>query len=184
MDAVYYWPALNGEAYHLPTLSAPVALFSLTKLTGHAASRFGWAVVEDKSIAERMASWLQLQTFAVSIESFYRARILVNYLISSNGNVFFNYVQEKLAVRWGQLEKVVAENPAMTIESKPLTQYGWIKVANLTDDQIKERFAAVGLEPQPGTSFGSPGYVRFNLMEYSATWTNVLNRLKEVDLTP
>ncbi|OAY58512.1 hypothetical protein MANES_02G183501v8 [Manihot esculenta] len=58
-DHAYYWP-------HFTAIPAPadedVMLFTLSKLTGHAGSRFGWAMLKDKAVYERMERYLKLNT--------------------------------------------------------------------------------------------------------------------------
>ena len=61
-DSAYYWP------HFTPIEDAPrtaelrehdVALFTLSKLTGHAGTRIGWAMTRDEEVAKRMASFVR-----------------------------------------------------------------------------------------------------------------------------
>ncbi|KAI5312522.1 hypothetical protein L3X38_041695 [Prunus dulcis] len=55
-DRVYYWP-------HFTAIPAPaddeLMIFSISKFTGHAGSRFGWAVVKDESVYKRMSEYIE-----------------------------------------------------------------------------------------------------------------------------
>ncbi|CAL2276563.1 unnamed protein product [Prunus armeniaca] len=62
-DRVYYWP-------HFTAIPAPaddeLMIFSISKFTGHAGSRFGWAVVKDESVYKRMSEYIELSSLGVS----------------------------------------------------------------------------------------------------------------------
>ena len=73
-DHVYHWPTiLNPEQDTIELDNEEIMLFSLSKLTGHAASRIGWALVKDAQVAKDMASFVWLQSTHASVEAQYSA---------------------------------------------------------------------------------------------------------------
>ncbi|CAM6126897.1 unnamed protein product [Calypogeia fissa] len=62
-DLAYYWP-------HYVPITAPadgdLMLFTLSKNTGHAGTRIGWAIVTDLEVAQKMAKFIELNSIGVS----------------------------------------------------------------------------------------------------------------------
>lgn len=56
-DRAYYWP-------HFTAIPAPadddLMIFTISKLTGHAGSRFGWALVKDDSLPKNVAIYTDI----------------------------------------------------------------------------------------------------------------------------
>lgn len=77
-DLVYYWPSLQPDP--LVPYDGDVLYFSFTKMSGHAATRFGWAFVKDPVIAEHMGDFIYKTTFHVSVEACFKALQVFNYL--------------------------------------------------------------------------------------------------------
>ncbi|XP_012834595.1 PREDICTED: tryptophan aminotransferase-related protein 2-like [Erythranthe guttata] len=64
-DLAYYWPqytAINSSADH------DIMLFTVSKCTGHAGSRIGWAIVKDEAVARKMVKFIEVSTIGVSKE--------------------------------------------------------------------------------------------------------------------
>lgn len=69
-DLAYYWP------HFTPIVSAvdyDIMLFTVSKSTGHAGMRIGWALVRDPDVAKRMTKYIELNTIGVSKDSQLRA---------------------------------------------------------------------------------------------------------------
>ncbi|CAL9756186.1 unnamed protein product [Musa acuminata subsp. burmannicoides] len=62
-DHAYYWP-------HYSAIPAPadedIMLFTNSKISGHASSRLGWAVIKDEKIYERVTRYMLSNTMGVS----------------------------------------------------------------------------------------------------------------------
>jgi len=184
LDAVYYWPSLSGNpTFELDPLTAPVTIFSFTKLSGHAGSRFGWAIVEDPAIAYQMFYWNAIMTVHLSVEQAFRASIVLEYLNGNGGDHFFNWVRTQLSQRWLRFEAAAATQPLMQIQSRKYTQYAWVEVLDRTDAEIDAACAAVGLAPDRGADFGSVSHIRFNLAEHEVTFAEILNRITQLNFT-
>ncbi|KAF2297511.1 hypothetical protein GH714_024789 [Hevea brasiliensis] len=61
-DLAYNWP-------HFTAIPAPadedLLIFTVSKLTGHAGSRFGWAIVKDEAVYQIMLTYINLSVYGV-----------------------------------------------------------------------------------------------------------------------
>jgi len=108
-DCVYLWPQYkfdlaieHNETGKLPPIPFPkdadILLFSGSKLTGHAGSRFGWALVKDANVALNMEQYLIAQTLGVSTDTQVRFLGLVQHLsegLREKKNEIANSVNDK-----------------------------------------------------------------------------------------
>ncbi|CAH2046423.1 unnamed protein product, partial [Thlaspi arvense] len=81
-DCAYYWP------HFLPTthqVDEDLSLFSLSKATGHAGSRFGWALVKDKYIYENMKRYIYLSSMGVSRDTQLHVLQLLKVVVGDGG---------------------------------------------------------------------------------------------------
>lgn len=65
-DLTYYWPqytTIKSRADH------DIMLFTVSKSTGHAGSRLGWAILKDREITKKMTEYISVCTIEVSKES-------------------------------------------------------------------------------------------------------------------
>ncbi|KAF3322039.1 L-tryptophan--pyruvate aminotransferase 1-like isoform X1 [Carex littledalei] len=73
-DLAYYWPQytpMRGPA------DEDIMLFTVSKATGHAGTRIGWALVKDADVARKMVKFIEMNSIGVSKDSQIRAaRIL------------------------------------------------------------------------------------------------------------
>ncbi|XP_042480593.1 L-tryptophan--pyruvate aminotransferase 1-like [Macadamia integrifolia] len=133
-DLAYYWP------HHTAITAAPdedVMLFTLSKATGHAGSRLGWALVKDKEVAMKMVKFLELNTIGVSKDSQLRGAKILRAISDScsqgkhsnleNGaeeekvepENFFEYGRRLMADRWSRLRNVVKDNGIFNLPEYP-----------------------------------------------------------------
>ncbi|XP_024530924.1 tryptophan aminotransferase-related protein 1 [Selaginella moellendorffii] len=77
-DLAYYWP------HYTPITAAAehdMMLFTVSKCTGHAGSRIGWAIVKDAQVAQNMAKFIELNTIGVSHDSQLRAAQILKSIV-------------------------------------------------------------------------------------------------------
>uniref|UniRef100_A0A2P2KFG4 Alliin lyase n=1 Tax=Rhizophora mucronata TaxID=61149 RepID=A0A2P2KFG4_RHIMU len=118
-DHAYFWP-------HYTAITAPanadLMLFTLSKLTGHAGSRFGWALIKDEEIYERMLWYLSLNTMGVSRETQLRAFKLLKVVLEGRTRDLFEFGHKTMRNRWEKLSKIVSESNRFSLQ-KIETQY-------------------------------------------------------------
>uniref|UniRef100_A0ACD5W1E2 Uncharacterized protein n=1 Tax=Avena sativa TaxID=4498 RepID=A0ACD5W1E2_AVESA len=117
-DLVYYWPQytpITGAAAH------DVMLFTMSKITGHAGSRLGWALVRDRDVAKKMVYFLGRSSIGVSKDSQLRAaKILAVVSDAYDGEDetrlrLFDFARRRMAERWGRLRAAVAASGAFSL---------------------------------------------------------------------
>ncbi|KAF7806049.1 Tryptophan aminotransferase-related protein 2 [Senna tora] len=132
-DLAYYWPQYTP-------ISAPadhdLSLFTLSKSTGHAGIRLGWALVKDREVAKKMTKFIELNTIGVSKDSQLRAAKIMRVVSDSceqrEGESFFEFNYKVLVQRWKQLRAVVERSGLFSLPTfSPAfcTFYGfaWLK---------------------------------------------------------
>ncbi|KAH0724983.1 hypothetical protein KY284_000848 [Solanum tuberosum] len=99
-DLAYYWPqyiAITSPTNH------DVMLFTISKCTGHAGSRIGWALVKDKEVAMKMTKFMEISTVGVSNEAQLRAakilEVVSNSCLDFTLENFFEYSQSLMTDR-------------------------------------------------------------------------------------
>ncbi|KAL8142414.1 hypothetical protein V2J09_015446 [Rumex salicifolius] len=106
-DLAYYWP-------HYTPITSPadhdIMLFTVSKCTGHAGSRIGWALVKDEAVARKMVKFIELSTIGTSKEAQMRAAMILNsicddYLdfMSPDSEGFFEFGYRVMTERWEKL---------------------------------------------------------------------------------
>ncbi|XP_010552669.1 PREDICTED: L-tryptophan--pyruvate aminotransferase 1 [Tarenaya hassleriana] len=109
-DFAYYWP------HYTPITYCPdhdIMLFTFSKISGHAGSRIGWALVKDKEVAKKMVEYIMVNSIGVGKESQMRAAKILNVLTEtcrSETESFFEYGREKMKTRWEKLREVVKQS--------------------------------------------------------------------------
>lgn len=114
-DFAYYWPQytpITSPADH------DIMLFTVSKSTGHAGMRIGWALVKDEEIAKRMTKFIELNSIGVSKDSQLRAAKILQAVSDScdhGGDLkesrdFFEINYHLIEERWNRLREAVKES--------------------------------------------------------------------------
>jgi len=178
-DVVYHWPlSMPGDTKVQP-IQYPLSIFSMTKFTGHASSRFGWAWVKNKTIADWMGSWTS-QHSGVSSDGIARSLNVIDYTLT-NKDEFVNTLKSNLEERWERVQTVLKDSQKLTIVSLPPTSYLFIKCNNVGDN-CERYFTDNGMMIIGGSSFGvGNDHVRINIGGVpSVTFELFLDKLKKI----
>ncbi|KAA8546607.1 hypothetical protein F0562_002654 [Nyssa sinensis] len=112
-DLAYYWP-------HYTPIPVPVdedlMIFTLSKLTGHAGSRFGWALIKDKVVYERMITYTDLNTYGVARETQLRALKLLKVVLEGRGRKMFEFGYKTMKYRWEKLSKALSKSKRFSMQ--------------------------------------------------------------------
>ncbi|CAA7014311.1 unnamed protein product [Microthlaspi erraticum] len=118
-DFAYYWP------HYTPITRRQdhdIMLFTFSKITGHAGSRIGWALVKDKEVAQKMVEYIMVNSIGVSKESQVRTAKILKVLketCKTETENFFKYGREMMKNRWEKLREVVKESDVFTLPKYP-----------------------------------------------------------------
>jgi aspartate/methionine/tyrosine aminotransferase len=97
-DLSYNWPQYTNPVNY----NEDIMVFSLSKATGHASSRIGWALFTDKNLADKVKQYIEYNTSGVSIEAQHKAVHIINSQLGIE-NTCFLYGRKVLLRRWKQL---------------------------------------------------------------------------------
>ncbi|KAH0703250.1 L-tryptophan--pyruvate aminotransferase 1-like [Solanum tuberosum] len=197
-DVAYYWPQytpISSRADH------DIMLFTLSKSTGHAGMRLGWALVKDEAIAKKMVKFIEISSIGVSKDSQVRAAKILDVIsdsyedskTSNESKRFFDYAQEEMAKRWSQLREVVNKGHAFSLPTLPVGEcnfshhtfatqpaFAWLKCEQVDDCESflkKHKILTRG-----GVHFGSSKkYVRASLIGHEEDYNEFIRRLSLIN---
>ncbi|XP_031251630.1 tryptophan aminotransferase-related protein 4-like [Pistacia vera] len=187
-DHAYYWP-------HFAAISAPadedVMLFTLSKMTGHAGTRFGWALIKDEAVYERMINHMTLNTMGVSRDSQLRALKLLKVVLQSRGREIFEFGYKTMQNRWEKLSKIVSLSNRFSLQEiapqycnffhkvRPASPaYGWLKCEMEEEKDCHEVLKAGKINVREGSKFSADNrHVRVSLIRRQDDFDLLLQRL-------
>jgi len=117
-DLVYYWSSCVWN--NLKEMNEEIMVFSLSKLSNNSGTRFGWALVKDKRIADEMADYINFTQLNVSGDVKKRANHVITYInekINTN-DCLFRFIKKKLKFRWYILEVLFSKSKNFKIVTK------------------------------------------------------------------
>ncbi|KAH1206780.1 Chlorophyll a-b binding protein 3, chloroplastic [Glycine max] len=117
-DRAYYWP-------HFTAIPSPadddLMVFTISKLTGHAGSRFGWAIIKDETVYQKMMIYLRLSTIGVSCDVQLRVLKLLDMAIEGDGKEIFQFTYSTMNDHWIRLKQIIYKSKR---DPSP-GDYGW-----------------------------------------------------------
>jgi len=85
LDLTYNWPQ------YVPSVKKfdhPVMVFSLSKATGHASTRIGWAILEDPELAAALELYIEHSTSGLSLDSQVAAEAILTSQLNTDYTAF------------------------------------------------------------------------------------------------
>ncbi|KMZ69705.1 Alliinase family protein [Zostera marina] len=197
-DLAYYWPqytAITAAADH------DIMLFTISKTTGHAGIRIGWALVKDDEVARKMIKFIEMNTIGVSKDSQIRAARILSVVRNSHDNSkivhsveesFFHYARRTMTERWDRLNEaikssngafILADFPSQhcnfsdeIIESHPA--FAWMKCEKEGIDDFYGFLKKHNILTRGGEHFGvEKKYVRISMLDRDPMFDIFINRM-------
>ncbi|KAF3437488.1 hypothetical protein FNV43_RR20241 [Rhamnella rubrinervis] len=194
-DLAYYWPQYTPISYQA---DHDLTLFTVSKTTGHAGIRIGWALVKDVEIAKRMTKFIELNTIGVSKDSQLRAAKVLKVVADSceqSGSSeytesFFEFNYHLMAQRWQQLREAVNASGVFSLPGfppaycnfhghilEPQPAFAWLRCENNTED-CESYLRGHKILARGGRHFGvEPNYVRVSMLDRDDNFGAFLKRL-------
>ncbi|KAK1259825.1 Tryptophan aminotransferase-related protein 4 [Acorus gramineus] len=190
-DHAYFWP-------HFTEIPAPgdedLMVFTLSKLSGHAGSRFGWALVKDKKVYDKMNNYIQLSLFSVSRDTQLRALKLIKVIVEGSkvgGKDIFEFGYSTMNDRWRRLNDVVSKSNRFSLQSlspqfctyfqtirDPSPAYAWLKCEREEDKDCKAALKAEGIISRGGATYNADGrYTRLSLIKTQDDFEQLLQHM-------
>ncbi|CAI0390372.1 unnamed protein product [Linum tenue] len=196
-DLAYYWP--NYTPITRPA-DYDIMLFTLTKCTGHAGSRIGWALVKDVEVAKKMTTFMQITTIGVSKDSQLRAAKILNVVAEDFGyagndadKTFFGESRKLMAERWEKLREAVKDKKDVFTLPKypkrycnfsgryfqPAPAFGWLECKEGCDASALMK--AHNVLTRGGETFGvSSRYTRISMIGREEEFERFIERISGI----
>ncbi|KAK4374408.1 hypothetical protein RND71_005085 [Anisodus tanguticus] len=189
-DRAYYWP-------HYTAIPAPadedLMIFTISKFTGHAGSRFGWAIVKDVKVYEKMMEYIGLADMGISKDAQLRALTLLKVVGEGDGKQLFNFAHQILRDRWEKLSQIFSLSKRFSLQRvptqyctflerarEPSPAYAWVKCKR-KEKNCTEVFKVAKIIGRPGSRFFvGERYVRLSLLKGQHDFDMLILRLKEL----
>lgn len=98
LDLCYNWPQYTQTIKY----NHSIMVFSLSKSTGHANTRIGWALIKNRVIAKKLERYIELSTGGLSIDAQLKAEKIIATQLKTK-NTVFEYGERILTRRWKKL---------------------------------------------------------------------------------
>ncbi|KAJ9546043.1 hypothetical protein OSB04_025750 [Centaurea solstitialis] len=190
-DHAYYWP-------HFTPIPAPsdhdLMIFTLSKLTGHAGARFGWAVIKDKDIYVKMLTYIVVADLGISKDTQLRVLKLLKVALEDEGKPFFNFAYNIMKDRWDRLTSVFSKSTRFSIQQRrslhcnfvnetrlPSPAYAWVKCEREEEEDCGAVLEAANIIGRAGSAFSAKDrYVRLSLIKSQDDFELLVQRLTEL----
>ncbi|KAF8408288.1 hypothetical protein HHK36_007437 [Tetracentron sinense] len=197
-DLAYYWPMYTA-------ITSPadndLMLFTVSKCTGHAGTRIGWALVKDKEVAKKMTEFIVLNTIGVSKDSQLRAAKIIGVVSDGCQNLdnpdehLFQYGRRLMTERWKRLRDAVNQSGLFSLPDFPsnfcnyvseVTEiqpaFAWLKCEGDIED-CESLLRGHKILTRNGKQFGaSTKYVRVSMLDRDETFDLFIERLSSIRL--
>ncbi|KAI5562736.1 hypothetical protein BDE02_15G070300 [Populus trichocarpa] len=197
-DLAYYWPQYSPIA---AAADHDIMLFTVSKSTGHAGMRIGWALVKDEEVAKKMVKYVELNTIGVSKDSQLRAAKVLQvvtdgckYPPSKEGSLF-DFAAHLMEERWKLLRAAVRQSGLFTlpefppgscrflnISFAPRPAFAWLKCEAPIED-CEAFLRSNNILTRSGIHFGvGPQYVRISMLDRDENYDEFVERLSTIHL--
>ncbi|KAG0517157.1 hypothetical protein BDA96_09G063900 [Sorghum bicolor] len=206
-DLVYYWPQytpITGRAAH------DIMLFTLSKITGHAGTRLGWALVKDREVARKMVYFVDRSTIGVSKESQLRATKILGVVSDAyevvppppagDGSAvavprLFDFARRRMEERWRILRATVADSGTFSLPEETsgycnfakqnLTAcpaFAWLRCEKEGVEDCAKLLAGHKIVARGGEQFGGDARcVRINMLDRDNVFNLLVQRLSAIN---
>ncbi|MQL79317.1 hypothetical protein Taro_011757 [Colocasia esculenta] len=196
-DLAYYLPQyapITAAATH------DIMLFPFSKVTGHAGSRIGWALVKDREVAKKMTRFVDLNALGVSQDSQLRAAQILGAVSDGyelgGGHAgperFFDHGRRILEERWERLREAVRSCGSFSLPDQfpsagcsftgkrmqLLPAFAWMKCEREDAENCAELLRSHNILTRTGKEFGSgPEYARLSMLDKDENFNLLIRRL-------
>ncbi|KAL5064599.1 hypothetical protein RYX36_026336 [Vicia faba] len=197
-DLAYYWPQYTPISF---ASDYDLTLFTVSKSTGHAGMRIGWALVKDGEVAKKMTKFIELNTIGVSKDSQLRAAKVLKTVSDSceeensqgGEESFFKYSYKMMEQRWKLLRAAVDSGDLFSLsefssgfcnflnqESETQPAFAWLKCEGDIED-CESFLRGHKILTRSGKQFGaSPKYVRISMVDTDDNFMQFIDRLSTI----
>ncbi|KAK3165277.1 hypothetical protein QOZ80_1AG0031190 [Eleusine coracana subsp. coracana] len=193
VDHAYYWPHFT----HIPApADEDVMLFTMTKLSGHAGSRLGWALTRDEKVAKRAYGYVQSNTMGASRDTQLRMLGVVKVMLANlhGDEDIFAFGHDVMRSRWRRLSAVVSRSRRVSLQEippqfcnyfkrirEPSSAYAWVKCEREEDEDCYEALLKANIITRSGVGYGaSSRYTRVSLLKSDDDFDVLMERVTDL----
>ncbi|KAF8727967.1 hypothetical protein HU200_018539 [Digitaria exilis] len=191
-DHAYYWP-------HFTPIPSPadedVMLFSASKLSGHAGSRFGWALVRDEKVALRAKEYIEESSLGESRDTQLRMLSIIKVILANlhGKEDMFAFAHEEMSTRWTRFNTVVSGSRRISVQKispqfctylnrtrEPTPAFAWVKCERKQDQDCYDALLKANIISWSGVDGeASARYTRVSLVKARDDFDVLLERLTD-----
>ncbi|KAI7751673.1 hypothetical protein M8C21_010560 [Ambrosia artemisiifolia] len=190
-DHAYFWP-------HFTPIPGPsdrdLMIFTLSKLTGHAGVRFGWAIIKDKDVYEKFLNYIMVADLGISKDTQLRVLKLLKVAIKDDGKPLFQLAYNLMRERWDRLTSVLSKSTRFSVQQRhplhcnffnetrlPSPAYAWIKCEKEEDDDCGAMLEEGKIISRSGSFFSAKDrYSRLSLIKSQDDFELLIQRFTEL----
>ncbi|KAL6615939.1 hypothetical protein ACP70R_038209 [Stipagrostis hirtigluma subsp. patula] len=193
VDRAYYWPHFT----HIPApADDDVMLFTTSKLSGHAGSRLGWALIRDEKVAKRAYEYVQYSTMGASRDTQLRMLRIVKAILSNlhGEEDIFTFGHDVMRSRWRRLSAAVSRSRRISLQKippqyctyfsrirEPSPAYAWVKCEREEDQDCYEALLKANIITRSSALFeASSRYTRVSLLKSDDDFDVLMERVTEL----
>nr|P31757.2 RecName: Full=Alliin lyase; Short=Alliinase; AltName: Full=Cysteine sulphoxide lyase; Flags: Precursor [Allium cepa] len=193
---VYYWPHYTPIKYKA---DEDIMLFTMSKYTGHSGSRFGWALIKDETVYNKLLNYMTKNTEGTSRETQLRSLKILKEVIAmvktQNGTMrdLNTFGFQKLRERWVNITALLDKSDRFSYQKLPQSEYcnyfrrmrppspsyAWVKCEWEEDKDCYQTFQNGRINTQSGEGFEAGSrYVRLSLIKTKDDFDQLMYYLK------
>ncbi|XP_078180960.1 tryptophan aminotransferase-related protein 2-like [Carex rostrata] len=198
-DMAYNWPQytpMRGAA------DQDIMLFTVSKATGHAGTRIGWALVKDEAVARKMVEFIEMNSIGVSKDSQVRAAKILKVI--SDGyefpnpegiGQFFHFGRRMLADRWQRLRQALDTSgqcslPRFSLQfcefskehAETYPGFAWIRCEDQKIKDCEAFFKSINVCTMSGRRFGAGAeFTRISMLDTDENFDIFIKRITCLD---
>ncbi|XP_062219760.1 tryptophan aminotransferase-related protein 3-like [Phragmites australis] len=193
VDHAYYWPHFT----HIPEpADEDVMMFTMSKPSGHAGSRLGWALIRDENVAKRAKEYVQSSIMGASRDTQLRMLGIVKVMLANlhGEEDIFTFGHNVMRARWRRLNAVVSRSRRISLQKippqyctyfkrirEPSPAYAWVKCEREEDDDCSEALLKANIITRTGVSNEAGSrYTRISLLKSDDDFDVLMERVTDL----
>ncbi|CAD6237063.1 unnamed protein product [Miscanthus lutarioriparius] len=193
VDHAYYWPHFT----HIPAAAdEDIMMFTISKPSGHAGSRFGWALIRDDEVAQRALDYLSNSNMGASRDTQLRMLGIVRFMLANlhGKDDIFGFGHDVMSSRWLRLSAVVSRSRRISLQKimpqyctyfnrvrEPSPAYAWVKCEREEDEDCYEALLKAKIITRSGVEYEAGSrYTRISLLKSDDDFDVLMERLQDL----
>ncbi|CAO2197837.1 unnamed protein product, partial [Urochloa humidicola] len=192
-DHAYFWPHFT----HIPApADEDVMLFTMSKPSGHAGSRFGWALIRDDAVAARVQEYVSNSIMGASRDTQLRMLGIVKAMLANlhGEDDIFAFGHDVMRTRWRRLNAVVSRSRRISLQRmapefctyfnrirEPSPAYAWVKCEREEDEDCYEALLKAKIITRSGVkNEAGKQYTRISLLKSDDDFDVLMERVMDL----